>query len=88
MKWHVDLAKHASSFIEVNHIPKERIFNVIADAIKNFQGEVILIDIRKMKGEWEGFYRIRKGRWRIIAEFNFSNNSVFIEDIDWRGNIY
>jgi mRNA interferase RelE/StbE len=88
MKWRVDLAKHASVFIKVNNIPKEYIFAVIGDAIKNFQGEMILIDIRKMKGEWEGFYRIRKGKWRIIAEFNFDTNSVFIEDIDWRGNIY
>lgn len=88
MKWRVDLAKHASTFIEVNHISKEYIFSVIADAIKNFQGEMILIDIRKMKGEWKGFYRIRKGKWRIIVEFDFDNNSIFIEDIDWRGNIY
>ncbi len=88
MKWRIDLAKHASAFIETNNIPKEHIFAVIADAIKNFQGEVISIDIRKMKGQWEGFYRIRKGKWRIIAEFNFDTNFVFIEDIDWRGNIY
>lgn len=77
MKWHVDLARRASTFIEVNHIPKEHIFGVIADAIKNFQGEMISIDIRKMKGLWEGFYRIRKGKWRIIAEFNFDTHSVF-----------
>jgi mRNA interferase RelE/StbE len=88
MKWRVELAERASIFIEINHIPREYIFSIIADAIKNFQGEVISIDIRKMKGLWEGFYRIRKGKWRIIAEFNFDANSVFIEDIDWRGNIY
>ena len=41
-----------------------------------------------MKGEWEGFYRIRKGKWRVIVEFDFNSSSVFIEDIDWRGNIY
>ena len=88
MKWSVDLAKHADTFIETNHIPKKYIFDVIGDAIRNFQCETVSIDIRKMKGQWEGFYRIRKGKWRIIAEFNFANNSVFIEDIDWRGNIY
>lgn len=88
MKWDIELARHASTFISVNHIPKEHIFDVVTDAIKNFQGEMVSIDIRKMRGKWEGFYRIRKGKWRIIAEFNFINNSVFIEDIDWRGNIY
>ena len=88
MRWHVELARHASTFIEVNHIPKEYVFDVITDAIKNFQGEMVSIDIRKMKGEWEGFYRIRKGKWRVIVEFDFNSSSVFIEDIDWRGNIY
>ena len=88
MRWHVDLAKHASRFIEVNNIPKESILDIVVDAIKNFQGEMVSIDIRKMKGKWEGFYRIRKGKWRVVAEFDFDANSVFIEDIDWRGNIY
>ena len=88
MKWHIKLAKHATVFSDTNHISKEQIFNIIILAIRNFQGEVVSIDIRKMKGEWEGFYRIRKGRWRLVAEFDFDSNSVFIEDIDWRGNIY
>lgn len=88
MKWHIELAKHAAVFIDTNHIPKEQIFSIIRDAILNFQGEIVSIDIKKMRGEWEGFYRIRKGKWRMIVEFHFDDNSVFIEDIDWRGNIY
>ena len=88
MRWHVELAKHASTFIKVNHIPKEDILDIITDAIKNFQGEMVSIDIKKMRGEWEGFYRIRKGKWRVVAGFDFNSSSVFIEDIDWRGNIY
>ena len=88
MKWRIELAKHATDFIGKNHISKEQVFNIIVLAIRNFQGEVASVDIRKMKGEWVGFYRIRKGKWRLIAEFDFDSNSVFIEDIDWRGNIY
>ena len=41
-----------------------------------------------MKGQWQNFYRTRKGKWRLIALFDFDTNSVFIENIDWRGNIY
>jgi len=88
MRWHIELSRHASTFITVNHISKEHVFSLIADAIRNFQGEIISFDIRKMKGGWEGFYRIRKGKWRAIVEFDFNKHSVFIEDIDWRGNIY
>lgn len=46
------------------------------------------VDIKKLKGKWKGFYRVRSGRMRIIAEFNFENSIVFIEEIDWRGNAY
>ena len=88
MRWHIRLAKSATDFIEIQHIPEENIFNIISDAIKNFQGETVSIDIRKMKGSWSHCHRIRKGKWRIIAEFDFDSHFVFIEDIDWRGNIY
>ena len=88
MRWHIKFAKRATIFSDKNNISKEQMFGIIILAIRNFQGEVVSIDIRKMKGEWEGFYRIRKGKWRLIAEFDFDSNSVFIEDVDWRGNIY
>lgn len=88
MKWHIGLAKHANSFIDANNISKDQVFGIVKDAIRNFQGEIVSIDVRKMRGQWEGFYRIRKGKWRMVVAFDFDNNSVFIEDIDWRGNIY
>ncbi len=88
MKWYIGLAKRADAFINKNGISKEQIFSIIGDAIRNFQGEVVSVDIKKMKGEWEGFYRIRKGKWRMIVAFDFDNSSVFVEDVDWRGNIY
>ncbi len=88
MKWRVELAKQALTFIDRNDISKEQIFYIIAEAIRNFQGETVSIDIKKMKGQWQGFYRIRKGKWRLVAEFNFDTRFVFIENIDWRGSIY
>ena len=88
MKWRIGFAKQATTFIDRNNISKEQIFYLIGEAIRNFQGEEASIDIRKMKGQWQNFYRIRKGKWRLVALFDFDTNSVFIENIDWRGNIY
>ena len=65
MRWRIKLAKRAIVFSNKNHISKEQIFGIIILAIRNFQGETVSIDIRKMKGEWEGFYRIRKGKMKI-----------------------
>ena len=61
---------------------------MIVQAIKFFQGIDTNIDIKKLKGQWKGFYRIRKGKIRIIAGFNFEYKAVFIERIDHRGNVY
>ena len=66
----------------------DEVFDLIKLAIQKFQGEIVSVDIKKMKGEWSDFYRIRKGKWRIIASFDFNNHSVFVEVVDWRGNIY
>jgi len=56
--------------------------------LRKFKGEDINNNIKKLRGEWEGFYRIRYGRLRIIVEFQFEQNRAYIEEIDWRGSVY
>ena len=75
-------------FLKQNQISRENIFKLLSLAIKKFQGEKVNIDIKKMKGKWEKFHRIRKGEMRIIASFDFDNSSVFVDVIDWRGSAY
>lgn len=87
MKWSISFNKQAQVFTDKHKI-REEVFELIRVSIQKFQGEDVSIDIKKMKGEWSGFYRIRKGKYRIIASFDFEMNSVFIEVVDWRGNIY
>lgn len=88
MNWRIYTSKDAEKFIGKNKIPKEDILNLIELAILYFRGERVNLDIDKLKGKWAGFYRIRKGKIRIIAEFNFVNLTVFIEEVDFRGNVY
>ena len=88
MNWDIDWSRQASAFLEKNRIPEEDILNCIRCALKKFSGEDINVDISKLKGKWEGFYRIRQGKLRVIAEFNFDHTSVFIEVVDWRGSAY
>ncbi|MDO8474277.1 MAG: hypothetical protein Q7S62_01935 [bacterium] len=66
----------------------DEVKELIEKTIRYFQGGNTNLDLKKLKGEWEGFYRIRSGRIRIIAEFNFESSVAFIEEIDWRGNVY
>ena len=88
MNWRIDVSKNAEKFLEKNQFTREEVDTLVRKTIHYFQGARINIDIKKLKGKWAGFYRIRRGRIRIIAEFNFDNSVVFIEEIDWRGNIY
>ena len=88
MTWQIDLSRQAEKFLVQNQISQEEIFLLVKKAIRKFQGENINIDIKKLKGVWLGFFRIRTGKLRIIVEFNFDISIAFIEKIDWRGGVY
>lgn len=45
-------------------------------------------DIKKLKGEWEGFYRLRIGKVRVVLAVNFDSLDVEIYSIGSRGDIY
>lgn len=88
MSWRVAFSSDALKFLACNSISEEVITKKVAEAIRMFQGERVNINIKKLGGEWEGFYRIRKGKLRIIVEFRFESYLAYIEQIDWRGNVY
>lgn len=88
MTWSIKLSHQAEKFLGKNEISREYIFDLVQTALRRFQGESVNVNIKKLKGEWIGFHRIRKGKVRIIAEFDFDQSSVFVEVVDWRGGVY
>lgn len=88
MSWKLSTSKDVEKFLAKNELTIDEVRELIGKAIRYFQRENTNIDIRKLTGKWKGFYRVRSGRIRIIAEFDFDNSVVFIEEIDWRGNVY
>ena len=88
MSWKVETSRDAEKFLSKNELSINEVREVVVRALLFFQGEDINVNIKKLKGKWAGFYRIRSGRIRIIAEFDFENSVVFVEEIDWRGNAY
>lgn len=47
------------------------------------------LDIKKLKGQWEGYFRLRVGQVRVI--FTLVGNAIeilLIYDIDFKGSIY
>ncbi len=45
-----------------------------------------ILDIKKLKGEWKGFYRLRVGKFRII--FKLEKDVMYIYDIIKREKAY
>jgi mRNA interferase RelE/StbE len=51
-------------------------------------GTNVNIDARKLKGEWTGYYRIRKGKVRIILKPDSESRTVFVDIVNFRGSVY
>lgn len=88
MNWSIELSPDSVKFLNRNRLAHNVVTNKIKLVLRKFRGEEVNIDIRKLSGKWEGFYRIRSGKLRIIAEFQFEHYQVYIDEVDWRGNVY
>lgn len=87
MSWNLEYSSRAYDFIQKHRI-HEKIKETINIYIQRINGSNINIDIKKLKGEWTGYHRIRKGKIRIILKTDINNKTIYIDVIDFRGNIY
>ncbi len=46
------------------------------------------LDIKKMKGNWEGYYRLRIGKIRVIFIVDLTSGDIEIYNIGFRGGVY
>ena len=46
------------------------------------------LDIKRMKGDWKGYYRLRIGKNRVIFTVDFNSRDVIIYAIGAREDIY
>ena len=87
MKWRIDYSREAEKFIESQDIRAD-----VSEQLKKFlmkmKGGNVNIDLKKLSGEWEGYYRLRKGRLRIIFEIDKTDQVLFVDRIDFRGDVY
>ena len=85
--------KKAAKFLKKNQdsITEDTVDNLIILTIKKKVFALdVNIDVKELKGELKGKYRIRKGKIRIIIEIKQDEVIIqsIVEDIDFRGNIY
>jgi mRNA interferase RelE/StbE len=87
MKWRIEYSRDAEKFIDRQDVHVE-----VREELKKFlikmKGGNVNIDLKKLVGHWEGYYRLRKGKLRIIFEVNKNERVIFVERIDFRGDVY
>ena len=93
MKVEIEYLKRAKKFFNKNShiISIEKTDELLISAAKKiFQRENTNIDIKELNGKFEGLYRIRYNKIRIL--FKVENNQLsilmIVNDIDFRGDVY
>ena len=87
MKWRIDYSRDAEKFIEKQNIRVE-VREELGKFFMKMKGVNINLDLKKLSGEWEGYYRLRKGRIGIIFEPNRIDKVLFVDRIDFKGDVY
>ena len=86
--WKIEISNQTDKFIKRENIDDNELLSLIQKFINYLKGEDENINIKKLKGKWLGFYRIRFGRVRIILKVNFKCKVIFIDRMDYRGDVY
>ena len=89
----IKFRKNAIKFLEKANLEdaekiQEKIFQLLAFVEEQAIIPFTEIDIKKMKGDWEGFYRLRIGKIRIVFTVNTQSGEVEIFTIGARGDVY
>ena len=87
MKWRIGYSREALKFIEEQDVGVQ-----VKEGLEKFllkmKGENVNVDAKKLCGDWIGYYRLRKGKVRIIFEIDKIERALFVEKIDFRGDVY
>ncbi len=86
--WKVDVSRQADKFVKKENIKDDKLLLLMQKFINYFRGVNENIDVKKLKGKWEGYHRIRFGKIRIILKVNFEERRIYVDTIDYRGDVY
>ena len=88
MKFTIELSNHAEKALRKKAITEDDLIDALDKFISWTEKKSVNIDVTKMVGVWEGFYRIRLGGLRIILLIDYERHVIFIEHIGPRGDVY
>jgi len=86
--WKINLSKQIDRFMRNKKIKDNEILSFINKFINYSKGSDENIDVKRTKGKWKGYYRIRIGKVRIILKVDFKEKTIFVDRMDYRGRVY
>jgi mRNA-degrading endonuclease RelE of RelBE toxin-antitoxin system len=86
----IQFERKADKFFDKRSIGEDEINELIIKAVKKLIGHDENIDLKQLKGELKGYFRIRKNDLRIIFIVIEDENIIIVTivNIDFRGNVY
>ncbi len=87
MKWTIDYSGRAGKFIEKHGI-RETTRSLLKDLVLRINGEPVNLDLKKLRGKWNGYLRIRSGDIRIILKVYKKEKRLYVDKVDFRGSVY
>jgi mRNA interferase RelE/StbE len=86
-------SKEATRFLKkLSTKEAEKIREKLADLLNSIVETGVIpfndLDIKNLKGDWQGFSRMRIGKVRVVFKVDAESDELQIYDIDFRGNIY
>ena len=88
MSWKIRYSGQADKFLKKNPQLAEGLKDSLHLFIKRINGETVSLDVKRMKGIWDGHVRIRKGDTRIILSVDEHTKIIHIKIINFRGDVY
>ena len=88
MDWEIGFSRRAEKYLSQRHLPDDFAIEPVLRALQKIRGETVAVDLKRLLGKWNGFFRVRMGKVRIIFSIDTVAHHVFIEVIDNRGSVY
>jgi len=82
LEWQIRIHRRAYRFLESLHEDKKKIImEKLRELVLTLEHGVLpyrRLDIRRLRGEWKGFLRLRVGDIRIIFRIDFETKTIYI----------
>jgi mRNA interferase RelE/StbE len=87
MTWRIDYSETSWEFITEHKLQEK-----VREEFKRFFAAMNMgkapSNLRELEGKWAGYYRLRKGKIRIVFHLDKTEKALYVERIDFRGNVY